>query len=332
MTTPDTNDVEDIKDIRIYTTDRGDLTLDQITYKINSDNGKSFYSVTPSQFACNAYSFFINTDPSEGTLSYLVTHTNVDTVDFFIQRMIPLGWYGDNDPSLLEYIGDALASVDCNMYKYILDKCDFHKKDIVGDLIMVVQQISDDQFIDGFINVCNWIGVSKNITYSENFMHSSFIYFILTCAFGSNYKILKYFLNLCKDNNCAVDMTPSLLPLIFGHKREFIDLVLSFSDSDTRTISMMYKGDYLWVDINLKGLRLLHQLYIEERIDISLNILQSLLVHYFEEKYKPSIVYLITAFPILCMEMTINSINTLFHEICDEIRFEHKELIAEIDC
>lgn len=310
-----------IKPIRLYTySPKRDLNLSGKKFQQQIDGKLCYYVIEPDDLKSfnSKYEILGNEKldfDEDKILNYIIRNTTVETAIHYSNITDDPAYTGQ----LPYYFNAAINSLDHRMWKYIIDNgtdiSDIHY------LYSIVVGCNNDEFIDRFIVVCNYINITEKIIKLAYSNLNGICDLLISCVDNSNYKILKYVLDIC-GNELANQLKSVVIYTIEHVKEDFVDLLLGYCKPILDTGHLIILDD-----VSCKSVRYLHQLWIDDRIVLDDDFVINT-VYMYHKNYPDVATYLITAFPHNQYNHIINiHLKSLLDDICDE----NKQLIAQLE-
>ena len=312
-----------LKPFRFYTYLTVNLQLGEDEIKLESDPEYDFYTLTPAQlelaYKTNEYILFRRPiELTDMTIKYIVMHTNVETLDFWFDFMKRNKIDGDFT-ELIEYIGESFKAEDQMMWKRIL----YNKTPLIPlitdtmleepseslfmiilisfhCLSLLVVASTDDSLLDQFCIVAQFIHLVPNLvscdwiikydSEDKESVEQDLKLCVIECIKNSNFKMCNYLLSQCAEGGLKINLSNLIPTAVFDSKHDFVDTLLRYTSSNEITVS---------IDVDTKSsivnCRFFHQLFIDDRIDISDNII----LQFINFRSDVIFAYFFTVFPLI---------------------------------
>ena len=315
----------DVMSIKLWTTSLNDIKLGDTTLKVKPGGRGAYHDLTPEQFIKIASMNDIMSSCMSSiylTLQYLISETNVSTLEFFIDTVVKEGLISRNQFRLTKHLDIAFQNKDNSMWKYICDTVVSKPILFIKVFCCFAENSKNDDQLDTFVSACQYflqpeiyVQLFNYITYIRDCISRHILEF--------NYKILKYFLSSCEEFDTKFDLTAPIMVAISISRFEFADLLLQYSSSNQF-------DDYACSRIlNLEQVMFVHNLYCEDRIDIPIDAMVELFVVNYQRCNLPTIIYLSIVFPTVFR--TYNEHDEMSHYMLKEIDNDNEELVNMFD-
>ena len=344
-----------IKPIKIFTVATTNLHIGPTEIKLENTPTHNFYTLTHDQLIAASVDpllreiIFGTHDALNYTMAYIIKCTDIDTVDFVFGI---LDKYDDNYLSPIWYIGNACRSVDQLMWKHILDttitKSRMSMIEVISNCIRRINfSSSNDDLLDYFINVLSYLNfpqlIKTDITNRGKIIDllgyrkypptlDSFYrvidIFVEDCITNSNFRICKYLLDAFDIEDVHFKLSHHVITAVFQSKYEFVNLILKYSTASTICSSTLQIKD-----LSLENLQFLHQLIIDERIDVHTDTLESILNNIHIEKNQVTYIYFLTVYPLMC-NVTFPYVNVnkdCIEDLIEDIETDNRELLEMLE-